>query len=234
MKNNFHWYFFWLLFLSLAEVGYGQVTVTVTVNPEELEGMKIAKKSSIQDARASLGSLQQGTLVIRLSTGSNKAKALEKLIGSPNVKESDRRRYQAMLEKSRVDIQNQNQWLAAAFRANYSYSKIMFMPDTSATHLKNGVRNGIFLNENLVLDPSLSLSGDFFVAFYGTSLSDMNTNNEGINVVDQQLQPMPYPFPAFVGRTSIRRMFEEFFNKDTGEEHFEKLVAKFQQRLEEF
>jgi hypothetical protein len=194
----------------------------------------LAKKAPLDSAQTKINLLKNSTLVVRLSTGTSKAKALQKLIDSPNVEEKDRRRYQAMLEKSMKEVRNQNQGLIAAFRNQYSFSKLMFMPDTSATQFKNGARQGIFLNDNLEIDPSLSLVGDCMVAFYGTSLSDMNTNNEGINVVDQYLQPIPYPFPAFVGRTSIRRMFEEIFNKSTGEEHFEKLVAKFQKRLEEF
>jgi hypothetical protein len=177
--------------------------------------------------------LKNGTLVVRLSTNARKLEALEKMVAT-TTSEKDRLRFEKMLEETRRDTRNYNQWLMEALDSNYTYSKLLFMPDTAATELKAGVRKGIFYDSNLQIDPSLSLDGGFLVAFYGQSSSSDNTGNEGINVLDANLQPLKAPFPYFVGRTSIRRMFEQFFSKTTELDHYSRLVVKFQQRLIEF
>jgi hypothetical protein len=177
--------------------------------------------------------LKNGTLVLRLSTGSSKIKALKKLLNSPNTSPANRQRYQTMLDASEVAIQNQNRWLVDAFRTNYSFSKLLLMPDTASTALKDGTRQGIFLNDSLEIDPSITLQGNFLVAYYGQNTLPEYQHNEGINVLGPTLEPMHYPFPAFVGITGIRRTFNEIFNKRTDSEFFTELVMKFQKQLTE-
>ena len=234
MKKLILRYVAWLLPFCFALVAHGKETPPpgLGASTSSIAEQQQANRTALEEAKAWLALLENGTLVVRLSTGTNKAKALQKMIDSPNTGEKDRSSYVKMLEKSRQAVKSQNQWLIAALRSKYSFSKLLFLPDTAATQLKNGVRNGIFVNDNLELDPTLKLEGGFLVGFYGTSQSDINTNNEGISIIDPQLKPMPYHFPAFVGRTSIRRIFEALFNKSTEKEHFEKLVSKFQKWLE--
>ncbi len=192
------------------------------------------KQYAERDAIIQMEELKHGTLVIRLATNTRKLASIKKAIKLAN-NEKERNRLGAMLEKTALDTRNQNLWLKAAFDSIYTFTPVLFMPDTVAIQLKTGVRQGIFLGPSLdKIDPSLTLDGKFFVAFYGANTSDEKTNNQGITVLDSTLQSLRSPFPYFTGRTSIRRMFEEFFNKSEGQNHFEKLVAKFQKRLEEF
>lgn len=178
--------------------------------------------------------LRAGVLVVRLSTNARKVEALEKLVGTATTDKA-RHRYQGMLEDTRKETQNQNLWIMAAFRKNYNFSKLLFMPDTAAVQLKSGVRAGIFLNENVQIDPALTLGeGSFFVAYYGESSSSQTSGNEGITMADEAFHDLRYPFPFFVGRSSVRRMFERIFNKATEQEHFEQLVLKLQQTLEKY
>ncbi len=177
--------------------------------------------------------LKNGTLVVRLSTNIRKIEALEMMVAN-TTREKDRQRFEKMLAETQEDTRNHNLWLMEAFQKNYTFSKLLFMPDTAATLLKTGVKKGIFYGSDLQIDPAAALEGGFLVAFNGNSTSDQKTNNEGINVLDHNMQPLREPFPFFVGRTSIRRMFEETFNKTTELDHYNRLVAKFQQRLVEF
>lgn len=177
--------------------------------------------------------LKNGTLVVRLSTNANKIEALEKKLAT-TANEKERLRYQQMLDKTRLETRTHNLWLMEAFDSNYTYSKVIFMPDTAATNLKKGIKKGIFYGADLKIDPESSVGDDFLVAYYGKSFSGDDAGNDGINVLDGNLQPLRAPFPFFVGRTSIRRMFEELLNKDTALEHYLKLVKKFQKRLVEF
>ncbi len=184
-------------------------------------------------AKEAIGVLKNGTLVVRLSTNARKIEALEKMAAT-TASEKDRQRFEKMLEKTEKDTRNHNLWLMEAFRINYGFSKLLFMPDTATTKLKQGVRKGIFFGPDLQIDPSLTLENGFLVAYNGASTSSQKTNNEGINVLDQNLQPLEHPFPFFTGRTSVRRMFEEVFNKSTELDHYTQLVIKFQRKLDEF
>ena len=177
--------------------------------------------------------LKNGTLVVRLSTNARKIEALEKMVANA-TSDKDRQRFEKMLEKTRLNTRNNNLWLMEAFQKNYNFSKLLFMPDTAATKLKTGVKKGIFYGPDLQIDPAIALEGDFLVAFNGNSTSDQKTGNEGINVLDQNMELLRAPFPFFTGRTSIRRMFEETFNKSTELDHYNRLVAKFQKKLVEF
>ena len=184
-------------------------------------------------AQEAIQVLKNGTLVVRLSTNARKIEALEKML-TTTTREKDRQRFEKMLEKTRQDTRSHNGWLMEAFQKNYTFSKLLFMPDTAATKLKIGAKKGIFYGPDLQIDPTLTLEGGFLVAFNGPNTSDQKTNNEGINVLDQNMQPLRAPFPFFTGRTSIRRMFEETFNKKTDLDHYNQLVAKFQKKLVEF
>ncbi|MBI1224510.1 MAG: hypothetical protein GC192_04675 [Bacteroidetes bacterium] len=184
-------------------------------------------------AYEAIQTLKNGTLVIRLATNVRRIEALEKMVATTS-KEKDRQRFENMLQKTKQETEDKNRWLMAAFQANYTFSKLLFMPDTASTLLKTGTRKGIFYGSDLKIEPSLSLDGDFLVAYNGPSASRDNSANEGINVLDGNLQLLQSPFPYFVGRTSVRRMFEETFNKTTELDHYNTLVKKFQQRLEEF
>ncbi len=176
---------------------------------------------------------KEGTLVVRLNTNSRKMAALKKSIAATsNAK--DRRRLETMLDKTGSKTRNENLWLVEAFNSNYTFTPVLFMPDTMATKLKSGVREGIFLDTEQKIDPTIKLKGSFFVAFYGANTSDEKTNNEGITVLDSNFEGLKSPFPYFTGRTSIRRMFDELFNRMTDKEHFTLLVNKFQKRLLEF
>lgn len=208
-----------LLFLLLVNVGFGAFGQTSAGQRQAAAG-------------ESIRTLKDGVLVVRLSSGSRKIESLEKLIAR-TTNEKDRLRYQVMLEKTVQETRNQNLWLMEAFEKNYRFSKVLFMSDTASVQLKSGTRQGIFLNNDLQTDPALSLEGNFRTAWYGENPTS-GKSGEGITVADAQWQDLPEPFPFFTGRSSVRRMFEEFFNKATDQEHFAKLVTKFNQRLQAF
>ena len=193
---------------------------------------RFAKKEALDSAKANIKLLKQNTLVVRLRTGSSKIKALNRLMNSPNVDEKHRLRYQSMIEKTTAEVREENLSLMDAFTEKYTFSKMLFMPDTLGPQLKNGVKQGIFLNNKLEIDPSLGFQGYFFLAYYGESDSKDKTHIEGINVVDQEFEPLRYPFPSFVGRAGIWRGLREFLFVAPSSEHYVKLVEKLNKTME--
>ncbi|MCU0348587.1 MAG: hypothetical protein MUC59_16740, partial [Saprospiraceae bacterium] len=194
---------------------------------------KLVKQEALDSARANIRYLKANTLVVRLRTGSSKIKALEKLIANPNTDSKYIQRYESMIEKEKTRTRDENRFIMEAFKSQYSFSNaVYFMPDTAIVRLKSGTTQGIFLNEQMEIDPSIGLKGNYFVCYYGENSSDLYTNIEGITIVDKNLTPLKYPFPSFVGVTGIRRFYNQLFNKDTDKEYFEKLVAKLQKRMD--
>ena len=198
---------------------------------------KWAKQEALDSARANIALLKQNTLVVRLKTGSKKIEVLEELLKNPNLKDKYRRRYQRMLDKTTTSIKIENAYLKAAFLEHYHFSKVMFMPDTSATALKSGVRKGIFLNENLELDSTLTLEGSYFVAYHESSDSGSkrHTAIEGLRIVDKNYQALKYPFPSTISRPSWGWIFGLGFDGYSSRDHkrhFDYLVKRFNEHME--
>lgn len=185
-------------------------------------------------AKTAIKSLKNGMLVMRLVSNSRKIEALEKLVQSASS-DGAKARYSRMLDDTRQETQNQNRWMVTAFQQHYSFSKVVFMYDNATQAFKSGTRKGIFLDPNsLEIDPAISLDTDtFFVAWYGVIPSDEASSVEGINVADSAMQELKYPFPAFTSRATIKKLIERAFGDDDLES-VEKLVIKFQKRLDKF
>jgi|GEM_PF-3494460 len=198
---------------------------------EAFEMRKLAKQAALDSARANIKLLKENTLVVRLRTGSNKIKALDKQIGLPNTSDKAKQRYQAMKDKTINEIQQENQMLMSAFKTNYTFSKVVFMPDTLSGQLKKGVKSGIFLNDKLEIDSSISFQGHFFLTYYGESDYDDNTNVEGLNIFDERFEPLKYPFPSFIERAYFWRFLSTILGAPANE-HFERLAHKFNSAME--
>ncbi len=204
---------------------------------EERRMSQLAKQEALDSARANIALLKQNTLVVRLKTGSKKIGILEELLKKPNLEEAYRRRYQRMLDKTTAKIEIENEHLRNAFLEHYIFSKVMFMPDTSATALKSGVRKGIFLNEKLELDSSITLEGSYFVAYHESSDSGSkrHTAMEGLRIVDKNYQALKYPFPASIGRPTwgwVLGMGLDGYSSRDHKRHFDYLVKLFNKKME--
>lgn len=197
---------------------------------------KLAKQEALDSARANISLLKRNTLVVRLKTGHKKAEILKKLLESPTLSEKYRKRYQRMLDQTISRTKLENEHLRNAFLLHYHFSKVMFMPDTAATSLKKGVRKGIFYNEKLELDTSLTLTGNYFVAYHESSdsHSSRHTAKEGLRIVDKNYQPLKYPFPSTISRP-VWGWFvlgrDEYSAKDH-KRHFDFLVKRFNEQME--
>jgi hypothetical protein len=118
------------------------------------------------DAISHLKQLSEGVLIVRLNSNNRKMKELERLINSPDVNEKAKNRFQKMLETTKEETRQESLDLMQAFDGNYSFSKVLFMYDTAALQLKNGVKQGYFLNRELKPDPTLRLENDDWLMVY--------------------------------------------------------------------
>lgn len=89
--------------------------------------------------------LKSGILLIRLKTDANRIAAFEKK-GQPEK-----------AEQVRIFRRESNLRIVNAFRQNYKYSDIMFFYNTDSEKLINRQYKGIFLDDNLDIDPDIKL-----------------------------------------------------------------------------
>jgi hypothetical protein len=98
-----------------------------------------------------INQLKNGALVVRLKT--NKM-AIDELMKSGNTKRAEEIR----LEQFAI---NKNTMFA--YLDKYKFSKVYFIYSNSSDSLLNGARSGIFLDTNLVINPSITMNEQYYL-----------------------------------------------------------------------
>ncbi|HFA50126.1 MAG TPA: hypothetical protein ENJ95_14040 [Bacteroidetes bacterium] len=221
------------IIFSLFILGQAAVTAQGYDANTNYDTIDAEKRKEI--SQLAIRALKDGVLIVRLKTGSKQVAALQKLANGKNVSADERERFEKKAAKWQVEKRLKNQWLMEAFRKKYSFSDVLYMPDTSTQQLKNGVQSGYFLNAEMEVDPSISLDGrPYLVAYYGSSFSSQKTGAEGIVVLDNNLKELPAPFPHFVGMATIKKVFKRLFNKVEEGELYVELLEKFNKKVKGF
>ncbi len=176
--------------------------------------------------------LKSGVLVIRLKTGNNKLKALERVANSPSVSNEDKEKFQMRIVETKKETKLENKHLMQAFKEDYFFSDVLYLFDTSIYLLKEKIQSGYFLNEDMEIDPNIYLGNTpFLIAFYGSS-SIASHGLEGLVVMDENFQELNYPFPHFTGVRAIRKLLGKFFEKRDDLYYFKMMIQRFNRQLE--
>jgi len=149
-----------------------------------LDKIEAKKQVAVENAT----SLRKGVLVVQLKTFRNKIGALRKMKPTKRNK------------KYLQDVIQERDTLAlatiAAYKENYSYSTVYFMPDTMAKKLFSGQTSGIFVNEELEIDESIDLGKlKFFMAYVGMPPMSRSSGKISLLIVDSNNELLPKPFP---------------------------------------
>lgn len=176
--------------------------------------------------------IKKGVLVVRLESKSNNIEKLTEAIENPDIdlrmnKQLKRQRHQMIEERDAF-----NKDLMLAFKNDYDFSDYVFMMDTSSVHLLDGVREGIFVNENCEIDPSISIEGkEFYIMRIGKLVGANTTRIDGLIVTDKELNDLQKPFPYYINlnnRNILKGMFSRKSNfRRSGEDIVEDIMKKF-------
>jgi len=180
---------------------------------------KGTSKEKIAIAEKAIKDLKEGILIVRLKSKHSKISKLQSLSSSKDVDNATKARIKNTLKREIEERNTLNNQIVKGFEEFYYFSTVYFMYDTSSISLKNGVQEGIFLNNNLEVDPTIKLNNKpFFVLRYGTT--DLN-NTSGIEawvVMNKQLEDMERPFPyhaALKGIDNFKQLLREAFDPRT-------------------
>lgn len=208
--------------LALASVSWAQPT-------EES-----FREAQIRVAREQIQALQSGVLVVRIATDHRKIQILERLVRDHPTNARHRKQLartvalRDSLQRNTID----------AYRQHYTFSEVLFMPDTAAKSLlTRGITSGIFFNDSLAIDPSIQLTTpDFFLSYLGTPPIASSSGKRSVLVADRRNQVLEAPFPY---ATKLYTLFQTLSGREDHEvifpavERQQKDLQKFYEKITE-
>ena len=194
----------------------------------------MGNKARAEMSKQAIYDLKNGVLVVRLKSGGNKLKALERVANSPSVSKKDKEKFDEKIAAQKQDTRKENERLMVALKEKYSFSEVLYFADSAVHLLKEGVQSGYFLNENFEIDPAISLNGKtYLIAYYGATNSATKMGEEGLVILDSNFKELVAPFPHYTGITTTRKTLGKFFNKRDEVEYFIMMAERFNERVEE-
>jgi hypothetical protein len=142
-----------LIAFIFAFNAFGQMTTEGTgeTDYKDPKGHEKFRKRSHAVGSWQINQLKNGALVVRLKT--NKM-AIDELMKAGNTKRA---------EEVRLEQYAINKNTMFAYKDNYTFSKVYFIYSNSSDSLLNGARSGIFLDTNMVVDPSITMNESFYL-----------------------------------------------------------------------
>ena len=187
-------------------------------------------------AEEHIKNLKNGVLVVRLPSQQNKIETLQTLIDGGNLDKKTEAKLQGRLDGTKAKTASFNKSIITAFQEQYNFSDFLFMMDTAATQLKEGVRQGIFLDKNLELDQEAAIvDSSVYVLRFGSTYSGRGQNIEAAVITDSNLEDLLPPFPYYVRINNFDAIMGGLFPKPKQElKNAMRLVEKLQRNLVEF
>ena len=192
---------------------------------------KTSKQERLEIAVQAFDDIQKGFLIVRLVSGDKKLKALDRLINSPEVSDSKKISLKKMRKSTVEDTRDVNRKLHDAFVEKYSFSDVLFMYDTSMYNLTAGRQSGFFLDDNLEVDPGISLNDrPYHVVRYGRKFNSGRVA-KNLYVMDKNYNDLIGPFPNSQGWFNILASGLFFTPRET-DVFFNRMVESFHGRIE--
>jgi hypothetical protein len=167
----------------------GSMFLNAQIAPLTTEQRKIRAKDLIKE-------LKEGVLIVRLESQDKKITKLRELLEESSG--DSRQQIEERIERTIQERDETNRYLLEAFREKYAFSDYRAMYDTETVALFRGVREGIFLNNDLEPDPEITLPTDkFLIAELGYTDPQKDARVFGLMVLDAQANKLDRPFPYF-------------------------------------
>lgn len=160
-----------------------------------LTSQKIFCQSDL-DAATAIRQLKDGVLLVRLTSGDSRIRALQQAGRSRQA------------EAVRQQVADQNRIILQAFRQEFTFCPVWFFYGESITRLQQGEQSGFFLNDSLQPDNKLHLNDRFFlIAALGRAVHYESADRrqepppqpglfgESLVVYDRQMRQLRPPFP---------------------------------------
>jgi hypothetical protein len=173
-----------ILFFTAAQ-GWSQLS------PVDVEQRRERAEQAIRE-------LKDGMLIIRLDSHRKKITALKEAIAREQPGSALRSRLEEDLKITIADKDKWNKALVDAFSNGYTFSEFLVMYDSSTFTLQEGVRSGIFLDENLEVDPDIELTEEvYYILDWEENDRQSAAGQRGLVFSDKDYRKLEPPFPYF-------------------------------------
>jgi hypothetical protein len=189
-----------------------------------------------RNPKAAIIALKQGTLVVRLPSNQRKIKALEASLDKAEPNTSRARWLEKELAYTRESTLEFNTNMVKALNEAYTFSGLRFTYDYFTPQIKTGQWEGIFLNEDLEVDPSIGPGeGQPFLLTFGRTQKEASDGIEAMVLMTNKLERFPKPFPYYQRLNDFEAFIGSLFPKDNQkEEDALRLVGKLDKKLNKY
>ena len=191
-----------------------------------LSAQVINSPRSKLEANAHVKRLKKGVLIVQIATQNKKVEQIEKLIkNNPKNK-----RFPKMLEETKADSDALLEATIQAYTKHFTFSKVLFMPDTMVARLYNGERTGLFIDGSGEINESIKLETENYYISYVGIPENSNTGKKSLVIVDEKGKRLSAPFPYAIPFYSLGKIILNSSDADSIEE----AVIKQNRKLKEF
>jgi len=203
--------------------------------PVHIDSEERYNQEKWERAETAITNLKEGVLLIRLSSERRKLEELDRRIANDKLDAKSRERLKRLKKEVIEDRDKTNQEFVTAFSNEYDFSELFFFYDTASVSLKRGVQEGIFLDKDMNLAPSISLEGRPFLVLRSGSLKENTSGLEALVIMDQEFEDLARPFPYYVRMRGIGHLLAKLLNPGkVSRRSGQKLAEKLNERLWEF
>jgi hypothetical protein len=171
--------------------------------------------------------LKNGAAIVRLYMNKPKVDFLKKAIDSDKVSEKDKAAFKKNLEYHLKDRETYKSKVIKTFSQYYDFSKLYFIHDYDAKKLIEGTKDGIFLNQNGEVDPSITLTESHSFIF------GRGNNDKTVILSNIDGSSLPKDFPVTHNR-SLAGILDLILGKDKFKIHIEEInkgLYSFEKKL---
>ena len=187
------------------------------------------KAFETERAKAAIQDLKNGALIIRLPSNHKKIAALQETA----KRNPSNARVKELIKITQQKTLKDAQLFAASLEKGYDFSNYYLMWDYSLDSLRNGIKSGYFLNNDLKRDETIKLKEDKFLTLrHGLS---KNQSLESFLVTDQNLEDLEKPFPRYFRLNTFKYFFNSlFFAKTAKQQQMSILASEINERMTHF
>lgn len=167
-------------------------------------------------AATAIETLQEGVLVMRLTSNRKKMAAIEKHLAELPGDSPKRARLEKILEDTRIKTKKENETIVKIIKGEFDFAPVFFIYDYDADQLADGKQSGYFLNENLDYDASINLpSTNYLIMYVGQPDYAQSSGVKSLLIADANSKDLAPPFPYAQAIEHAGFLLKLFMNKET-------------------
>lgn len=175
------------------------------------------KRAQAELAEQVAYTLQTDGLIVQIPTNARKIEAMQEVLNNGDLTAQNYSRLADRLATTIEETRQQAKLIIEAFANGYAIGPVYFIPDTSLVQLKEEHTSGYFYDQELNIDPSITLPDDFVLLRMGYVNAATGSGAEAMMLTRSDLSPLQPPFPDAVTFNNVGYLFNKLLAPDIAE-----------------